>query len=81
IGTALNAKMMSELDAKMDDGRPTTGRLIGLKGASAYGITDANLSAEYCYDKAGNDIEKAIYNNSKDLKYGCDFVYVLTDVK
>ena len=81
IGTALNAKMMSELDAKIDDGRPTTGRLIGLKGASAYSITDVNLSAEYCYDKAGNDIEKAIYNNSNDLKYGCDFVYVLTDVK
>ena len=80
-GAAASSKIAHLLDAKIDDGRPTTGRLMGLKGAAAYNITDANLAAEYCYDKSGNNIGKAIYNNSNDLKYGCDLVYAMEDVK
>ena len=80
-GSAVSSKIAQLLDAKIDDGRPTTGRLMGLKGSAAYNITDPNLSAEYCYDKAGNDIGKAIYNNANDTKYGCDLIYVMEDVK
>ena len=79
-GSALNAALASILDAKIDDGRPTTGKVMGLKGYAAYSLTDSSTASEYCYDKSGNDIQKAIYNSSKDVKYGCDLIYVMHDI-
>ena len=79
--SALNSKLASELDAKIDDGRPTTGALLGIKPSKAYKETDAERSKQYCYDKSGNDIEHAIYNASTNTQYGCDLIKVMEPVK
>ena len=79
--SALNSKLASELDAKIDDGRPTTGNLMGIKPSKGKEETDAEKSKRYCYDMSGNDIEKALYNTSTNTQYGCDLVYVLKPVK
>ena len=80
-GSALNAKMTSELDAKIDDGRPMSGRLIGLRNKKTYTMTDAEQLSQYCYDKTGADVEKAIYNSDTSEEHGCNFVYIMNDVK
>ena len=79
--SALNSKLASELDAKIDDGRPTTGNLMGIKPSKGRVETDTEKSKQYCYDASGNDIERAIYNSSTNTQYGCDLVYVLKPVK
>ena len=79
--SALNSKLASELDAKIDDGRPTTGNLMGIKPSKGKEETDAEKSKQYCYDMSGNDIEKALYNNSTNTQYGCDLVYVMEQIK
>ena len=79
--SALNSKLASELDAKIDDGRPTTGTLLAIKPSKAYNETDAERSKQYCYDASGNDIEHAIYNTSTNTQYGCDLIKVMEDVK
>jgi hypothetical protein len=73
--------LASELDAKIDDGRPTTGNLMGIKPSKGRVETDTEKSKQYCYDMSGNDIEHAIYNSSTNTQYGCDLVYVLKPVK
>ena len=79
--SALNSKLASELDAKIDDGRPTTGALLGIKPSKAYKENDAEKSKQYCYDMSGNDIEKALYNTSTNTQYGCDLIKVMEPVK
>ena len=81
LTSALNAKLASELDAKIDDGRPTTGALLGIKPSKAYKENDAERSKQYCYDKSGNDIEHALYNTSTNTQYGCDLIKVMEPVK
>ena len=79
--SAINSKLASELDAKIDDGRPTTGNLFGVKPSKRWVETDAEKSKQYCYDASGNDIEHAIYNTSTNTQYGCDIIKVMEDVK
>ena len=79
--SALSSKLTSELDAKIDDGRPTTGKMLGIKPSKAYNETDTERIKAYCYDAAGNDIQHAIYNVSTNTQYGCDFTIVMEDVK
>ena len=70
--SALNSKLASELDAKIDDGRPGTGKFLASKG---------NLNEKYCYDKTYSDVDKAIYNKDDRLDFGCNILYVMEDVK
>ena len=79
--SALNSKLASELDAKIDDGRPTTGNLMGIVPAKGINEADAEKMKKYCYDAAGNDIEKALYNTSTNTQYGCDLIKVMEPVK
>ena len=67
----INAKLMSELDAKIDDGRPWTGRLVGIKTIYGY----LNTDKEVCYDSNG------LYLNQTASKNGCNLIKVMEDVK
>ena len=69
---SLNAKLTSELDAKIDDGRPGSGRFLAFKNVN---------DPQYCYDKTSNEVHLAIYNSDKDNKYGCNIIKVMGDVK
>ena len=78
----ISAKLASELDAKIDDGRPGKGKLLALKSGHARrsGATDNEIK-QACYDQDFSDVDKAIYNSSTDLKYGCNIIKVMEDVK
>ena len=69
---AISSTVASELDAKIDDGRPGTGKFLASKG---------NLNEKYCYDKTYSDVDKAIYNKDDRLDFGCNILYVMEDVK
>ena len=69
---AISSKVSSQLDAKIDDGRPGTGRLLASK---------ADRDENYCYDKMWNQVDKAIYNKDDRTDYGCNLIKVMEDVK
>ena len=73
---ALSSKLTSELDAKIDDGRPGTGKFLAMKYYGLY-----NNQMDVCYDKNANEISTSIYHGSNNLKYGCNLLYVMEDVK
>ena len=79
---ALSAKMTSELDAKIDDGRPGSGKFLALKSGTAHrkNATE-NDHLLTCYDKKANEVDKAIYHSSTANKYGCNLMYLMEDVK
>jgi len=80
--SALSAKMSSELDAKLDDGRPGTGRILAMKGGRAH-AQNASESQHLanCYDKMADQVDKAIYHSSTNLEDGCNITYIMSDVK
>ena len=80
--SSFSAKMASELDAKVDDGRPGSGKILALKGGAAHnaGTTEAQHKS-VCYDQMANDVDKGIYESSTNLKYGCNIIKVMEDVK
>ncbi len=77
----LSAKMTSELDAKIDDGRPGSGRLLALKAGYSLIKDDNETKKAVCYDQLVGDIQKSIYHASTNLKYGCNMMYIMEDVK
>ena len=79
---ALSAKMASELDAKLDDGRPGTGRILAMKAGSAHdkGVSMDTHNA-VCYDKRADEVDKAIYQSDTNMKYGCNIMKIMSDVK
>ena len=80
---AISAKMTSELDAKIDDGRPGTGRLLAYKNDYVHqGAKPSNTEIEkVCYNKPINQVSSAIYENSANMRYGCNIIKVMEDVK
>ena len=80
--SAMSAKMTSELDAKIDDGRPGTGSILAMKGGTAH---DRNTTEDQhiavCYDKRADQVDKAIYHSNTNLKFGCNVMYVLEGLK
>ena len=79
---SLSSKMASELDAKIDDGRPGSGKILAIKGGHAHNKnTTADQHKKVCYDQMANNIDKAIYESSTDMKYGCNIIKVMEDVK
>ena len=80
---ALSAKMSSELDAKIDDGRPGRGKLLAYKADYARSkdkLDDAEMQ-RICYDKLPSQVSKAIYHNSTNMLYGCNIIKVMDDIK
>ena len=69
---ALDSKIASEFDAKVDDGRPGSGKVLAFKTVN---------DEKYCYDKQFADVDKAIYNSNTNNKYGCNIIKVMEDVK
>ena len=80
---AISAKMTSELDAKIDDGRPGTGRLLAYKNDYVHqNSKPSNAEIEkVCYNKPINQVSSAIYENSSNMRYGCNIIKVMEDVK
>ena len=80
--SALPAKMASELDAKLDDGRPGTGRILAMKGGNAHRTdTTKDEHLANCYDQMADQVDKAIYHSGTNLKHGCNITYVMEDMK
>ena len=80
--SALPAKLASEIDAKLDDGRPGTGRVLAMKGGNAHKPdTTKDEHLANCYDKMADQVDKAIYHSGTDLKHGCNITYVMEDMK
>ena len=79
---SFSAKLASELDAKVDDGRPGSGKILALKGGHAHNKnTTADQHKKVCYDQMANNVDKALYETSTDIKYGCNIIKVMEDVK
>ena len=79
---ALNAKLTSELDAKIDDGRPGTGKLLASKSTFELDATATEeQKAKICYDNTIEHLDKAIYVSDTNQKYGCNIIKVMEDVK
>ena len=56
--------------------------MLALKSGHARrtGATDNEIK-NACYDQDFANVDRAIYNSSTDLKYGCNLVRVMEDVK
>jgi len=79
---AIPAKMTSELDAKIDDGRPNTGKLLAVKSGYAQTAISDNERSSICYDKLASELDGSpLYVTKSDKKYACDVMYVMEDVK
>ncbi|MBQ7537040.1 MAG: hypothetical protein IJT14_02865, partial [Rickettsiales bacterium] len=70
--SALPSKLASEFDAKIDDGRPGSGKFL------AFHMVD---DPKYCYDKTSAEVHLAIYNSDTNSAYGCNIIKVMEDVK
>ena len=78
----LTAKLTSELDAKIDDGRPGSGRILAMKSIRAHDENTSNSKhLTNCYDKMANEVDKAIYHSSTNFEDGCNITYIMEDVK
>ena len=72
---AVSAIVASSFDAKFDDGRPGTGKILALKSGHARSGEVSNVEiTKSCYNKTFNKIDDAFYNDNGDLKYGCNIV-------
>lgn len=73
----LTADIANQLDVKLDDGRPGSGILIGLKN----GYVKSGLSEEdkkrVCYNTLQNDVSNGYYVANSEAKNGCNILYVI----
>ena len=80
--SVLSAKLSSELDAKIDDGRPGTGKILSLKsGFALMSQNNEDVLKKVCFDQLTPNVKSAIYNSDTNLKYGCNIIKVMEDVK
>ena len=88
VGTTalFTAPTMKKIDAKIDDGKPRQGNIIGTRIWN--GVDSAETNTECCYNVASNTPENpfatnpvvAEYTTYKDKSRGCNLLYVLPDV-
>lgn len=88
VGTTalFTAPTMKKIDAKMDDGKPRQGNIIGTRIWN--GVDGAKKNTKCCYNVASNTPENpfatnpvvAEYTNHSDKSRGCNLLYVLPDV-
>lgn len=88
-GTGMTAlftgSTMKKLDAKMDDGKPRQGNIIGTR---IFNNVDASNNTVCCYNISSRTNEEpfanppvvAEYTNYRDKARGCNLLYVLPDV-
>ena len=85
--TALfSGSTMKKIDAKIDDGKPRQGNVIGTRIWN--GVDAAKTNTECCYNVASNTPENpfssssviAEYTTHNDKSRGCNLLYVLPDV-
>ena len=79
--STVNAKIAGELDAKIDDGRPGTGKFVSVKAGYSLIKTDEDTLKQVCFDQLTPNVKSAIYNSDTNLKYGCNIIKVMEDVK
>ena len=82
VQVVLSAKITSELVSKIDDGRPSTGKVLALNSGFARkaSATDDEIKA-VCYDQLVSDVDKVIYNKDSNLRYGCNIIKIMEDIK
>lgn len=75
---AISANVASSFDAKFDDGRPGTGKIIALKSGHARSgeVSDAEI-IKSCYNTTFSKVDEAFYVDNEDLKYGCNIVKLI----
>lgn len=73
----LTADIANQLDVKLDDGRPGSGNIIGLKNGyvKTSGLSD-NDKKKVCYNALQNEVSTAYYVANTDVKNGCNILYV-----
>ena len=75
---AVSAVVAARFDAKFDDGKPGTGKILGLKSGHARSGEVANVEiTKSCYNRTFNKIDEAYYVEEQDLKYGCNIVKLM----
>ena len=74
----LTADLANQLDIKMDDGRPGSGNMLGLKNgyAKSSGLSE-NDKKHICYNKLQNQVSDAYYVADTEMKNGCNIMYLL----
>ena len=72
----LSASIMGALDTKIDTGRPATGKIIAMKNGFAHQVSDTEKK-KVCYNQVEDNIDNAYYVDDKDVKNGCNFIYIL----
>ncbi len=79
---AISARLTSELDAKIDDGRPGSGKILALKTGHSRSRDATQFEInKTCFDRDFEEVDKAIYTSDTNLKYGCNIIKVMEDVK
>lgn len=75
---AISANVASSFDAKFDDGRPGTGKILALKsGHARSGEVSNDEIIKSCYNTTFSKVDEAFYVDNEDLKYGCNIVKLI----
>lgn len=74
----LSADIANQLDVKLDDGKPGSGKLIGLKNGyvKKSGIKEDDIK-RICYNTLQKDVSSAYYVSNTETKNGCNILYVI----
>lgn len=73
----LTADIVNQIDVKIDDGRPGTGILIGLKNGYVKSLTNESDKKRVCYNTLQNDVSNGYYVSSTETKNGCNVLYII----
>ena len=73
----LTADIANQLDVKLDDGRPGTGILIGLKNGYVKSLTSDDDKKRVCYNTLQNEVSNGYYVANTETKNGCNILYVI----
>ena len=65
------------IDVKIDDGRPGTGILIGLKNGYVKSVDNEDGKKRICYNTLQNDVSNGYYVSSTETKNGCNILYII----
>ncbi len=73
----LTADIVNQIDVKIDDGRPGTGILIGLKNGYVKSVDNEDGKKRICYNTLQNDVSNGYYVSSTETKNGCNILYII----